>query len=113
MNHVLAQNNFSPHQQLSPPQNLFPHLHLPPHQQEPTHHHSPLCSAGAAWGDSSELCRDKSRSQSSGLFELRAVPGGRAGAREEVPHPQLQEEGHHAAWKPEDCIQVIRWILDE
>ena len=71
-------------------------------------------------GIHTHLCQDKSRARNSELGERgeegawrpelgelgEEVPGGRAGAREEVPHPQLGEAGHHSAWQPPDCIQV-------
>ena len=76
-------------------------------------HHPPLCPAPAPAGGAvihNELNREKSTAQSSELGELGEtgdeVPGGRARAREEVPHPQLGQAGHHSAWQPAGCLQV-------
>ena len=78
-------------------------------------------------GIHTHLCQDWSRARNSELGELgeegarrwelgelgeevgelrEEVSGGRAGAREEVPHPQLGEAGHHSAWQPPDCLKV-------
>ena len=76
-------------------------------------HHPPLYPPAAPDGGAvihNELNREKSRAQSSELGEHGEtgdeVPGGRARAREEVPHPQLGQAGHHSAWQPADCLQV-------